>query len=238
MKDKTYPRADLTCVLVVLSLTAAFGVKAELLHSIDFTGHPDGPAVEWLEDQGFNLRLNAEEVNPQFRKGRLLLQTDGQHGGLFEKSVDVPNATRVRIQWGVERYPQGANWAEGVNAVAIAVMTTFGDERLKSGSAFAPNAPHFIGIFLGENERADRAYMGKYYHAGGRYYCAPCGVPTGETIVTEFYLGKAFNKQFPVAATPPGSLLPPVSRIGFQMNTIGTQGGAVAFLERVEYYSN
>jgi hypothetical protein len=152
--------------------------------------------------------------------------------------VNVPHATRIRIHWGVEHYPQGANWGNGVNAVAIAVMTSFGEKKLRSGSLFAPNAPYFIGIFLGENERADRAYMGKYYQDGGRYFCHPCGAPTDETIVTDFDLGQAFNEQFPDATQSPGSVLPPVSRFGFQMNTKGTRGGAVAFLKRVEYYSN
>jgi len=238
VKDKPYPRTGPIFVCLAISLAVAFGARAELLHTIDFTGHSDGPATEWLDDQGFTLRLNAKDLHPQFQKGRLLLHTDGEDGGLFEKSVHVPNATRVRIHWGVERYPQGANWADGVNAVAIAVMTSFGEKKLHSGSLFAPNAPRFIGIFLGENERADRAYVGKYYKDGGRYFCAPCGAPTGDTIVTDFYLGQAFREQFPGATQSPESLMPPVSRFGFQMNTNGTRGGAVAFLERVEYYSN
>jgi len=78
-----------------MSLAVAFGAKAELLHTIDFTGHPDGPATEWLGDQGFTFRLNAKNLHPQFQKSRLLLHTDGEDGGLFEKSVNVPNAIRI-----------------------------------------------------------------------------------------------------------------------------------------------
>ena len=223
---------------LALCLALTFDAKGELLHTIDFTGHPDGPATEWLEEQGFTFRLDAEDLDPRFENGRLVLQTNGAEGGLFEKSVNVPRAARIRIHWGVEQYPQGANWADGVNAVPIAVMTSFGEKEIRSGSLFAPDAPYFIGIFLGEHERADRAYVGKYYQDGGRYFCNPCGAPTGETIVTDFDLGQAFREQFPDATPSAGSVLPAVSRFGFQMNTNGTRGGAVAFLKRIEYYSD
>lgn len=221
-----------------MCLGVAFGAQGELLHTIDFTGHEDGPAAEWLEEQGFTFRLDAEDLHPRFENDRLVLQTNGAEGGLFEKSVDVPDATRIRIHWGVEQYPQGASWADGVNAVPIAVMTSFGEQEIRSGSVFVPNAPYFIGLFLGENERTDRAYVGKYYQDGGRYFCTPCGAPTGETIVTDFDLGQAFREQFPDVTQSPESVLPPVSRFGFQMNTNGTRGGAAAFLKRIEYYSN
>ena len=201
------------------------------LYTIDFSGQPDGPADKWLQLQGFTFRLDAEDLQPHFKNSRLVLQTTREKGGLFELSLNVSQAKRLRIHWGVERYPRGADWKSGITAVPIAVMTTFGTKKIKSGSLFVPNAPYFIGLFLGEKELADRVYTGNYYKAGGRYFCTPCSVPAGERVVTEFDLDQAFRTQFGQTSVPP------ISRFGFQMNTKGTSGGAAAFLEKVEYLS-
>ena len=201
------------------------------LHTIDFSGHPDGPAEEWLKKQGFSFRLDADDLQPHFKDNRLVLHTARNKAGLFELPLHVPPVKRIRIHWGVERYPRGADWSQGITAVPIAVMTTFGTKRIESGSIFVPNAPYFIGLFLGEKEQANRAYTGKYYKTGGRYFCTPCGVPVGERVVTEFDLDQAFRMQFGQ------TVVPPISRFGFQMNTKGTSGGAKAFLEKVEFFS-
>ena len=81
------------------------------------------------------------------------------------------------------------------------------------------------------HEGISEAYTGKYYKTGGRYFCTPCGVPVGERVVTEFDLDQAFRMQFGQ------TVVPPISRFGFQMNTKGTSGGAKAFLEKVEFFS-
>jgi len=206
----------------------AFG---SVLYTLDFSHQPDGPATNWLKEQGFVLRLNAEELHPYFRDGRLILHTERQTAGLFEHPLNLPSVRRIRIHWGVEHYPEGANWEHGINAVAIAVMTSFGTETLHSGSLFIPNAPYFIGLFLGQKEQAGTGYLGKYYRQGGRYFCEPCGGQVGETVVSDFDLAKAFSEQF---SNPH---FPGVSGVGFQMNTQDTHGGAEAFLKKVEYLS-
>lgn len=211
-----------------LARQPAFG---SVLYTLDFSQQPDGPATNWLKDQGFVFRLNAEELHPCFRDGRLILYTERQTAGVFEHQLNLPSARRIRIHWGVEHYPEGANWDHGINAVAIAVMTSFGTEPLNSGSLFIPNAPYFIGLFLGQKERADKVYIGKYYSQGGRYFCEPCGIQVGETVVSDFDLAKAFAEQFSILH------FPGVSGVGFQMNTKETRGGAVAFLKKIEYLS-
>jgi len=211
-----------------LASQPAFG---SVVYTLDFSQQPDGPATNWLKDQGFVLKLNAEELHPYFRDGRLILHTEKQTAGLFEHQLNLPNARRIRIHWGVDHYPEGANWERGINAVAIAVMTSFGTETLNSGSLFIPNAPYFIGLFLGQRERADKGYLGKYYTQGGRYFCEPCGIQVGEMVVSDFDLGKAFAEQFSIP------YFPGVSGVGFQMNTKTTPGGAKAFLQKLEYLS-
>ena len=217
-------------ILSVLVLGLVQTVRAEhAAYVIDFTDQPDGPASQWLKAQGFTFRLDADALRPHFKDHRLVLQTDRQNAGLFERPLDLPGITRIRIRWGVERFPQGADWDNGTRAVALAVMTSFGTEKLSSGALYIPNAPYFIGLFLGEREQPQRAYTGRYYTLGGRYFCTTCPAPLGKTVVTEFDLAQTFKEQFATAD------LPPVSRFGFQMNTKGTRSGATAFLEKIEY---
>ena len=218
-------------VLVIFSFSIMVTANAsseEVLFTLDFSGQPDGSAIDWLEKKGFELQLGAKKLKPHFRGNRLRLQSNGEDAGLFVKALNLPNAKRIRIFWGVERYPQGADWENGVNAVSLAVMVSFGKKKMESGAFYIPDAPYFIGLFLGEKEHEGKAYTGRYFRKGGRYFCSPCGVSPGTMVVTEFDLEKNFKSQFSE------SKVPPLSRFGFQVNTKNTRGGSEAFLHKVE----
>jgi hypothetical protein len=220
-------------VLIFVIISFAIGMTAnasteKVLYTIDFSGQPDGPAVNWLEQKGFELQLGAKKLNPSFRANRLKLQSNGGDAGIFVKALHLPNAKRIRILWGVERYPQGADWEKGVNAVSLAVMVSFGKKKMESGAFYIPDAPYFIGLFLGEKEHEGKAYTGKYFRKGGRYFCTPCGVSPGAMVVTEFDLAEHFKSHFSE------DHVPPLSRFGFQVNTKNTRGGSAAFLHKVE----
>jgi hypothetical protein len=201
----------------------------EVILRIDFTHQPDGDATPWLKKEGFELKLDAEMLNPRFEDHRLVLDTREEEAGFIIRKLTLIGAKRIRITWGVDRYPQGADWSKGVFRVPIAVMISFGEEKIGSGAFFIPNAPYFISLFLGEKEQEGRAYTAKYYHEGGRYFCTPCNSPIGATVITDFNFDNAFKQQFGVSSTPP------VTSFGFQMNTEDTQGGARAFLKTVEF---
>ncbi len=111
-------------------------------------------------------------------------------------------------------------------------MISFGDQENSGGSLFVPDAPYFISLFLSQNAREGKAYTANYYHKGGRYFCQPCNTPAGKLVTTEFNLEHAFKSQFGK------SQVPPISDFGFQMNTEDTQGGARAFLKKVEFLSD
>jgi len=218
----------LALLLLIVGMTANASTD-NVIYAIDFSGQPDGPAANWLEKKGFEFKLGAENLDTHFKNNRLKLQTQGEDAGLFVKNLHLPNTKRIRIYWGVERYPQGADWENGVNAVPLAVMLSFGTERVDSGAFYLPDAPYFIGLFLGEKEQEGKPYQGRYFKKGGRYYCIPCGVSQGKTVITEFDLENAFKTQFKA------NDVPPLSRFGFQINTQDTRGGASAFLQRVEF---
>jgi hypothetical protein len=218
----------LALILLLIGITANASAE-KVIYAIDFSGQPDGPAARWLEEKGFEFKLGAVNLDTYFIDNRLKLQTQGENAGLFVKNLHLPNTKRIRIYWGVDRYPQGADWEKGVNAVPLAVMVSFGTKRIDSGAFYIPDAPYFIGLFLGEKEREGKPYLGRYFKKGGRYYCTPCGVSQGKTVITEFDLEKAFKTQFK------SNDVPPLSRFGFQINTQDTRGGASAFLQRVEF---
>jgi hypothetical protein len=218
----------LCCVTLLLSSAAMAGAGGRVLYRVDFSTQPDGDAVAWLTRQGFAFHLRAHELAPRFEQGRLVLETATETAGVFVQTLHVPGVRRLRVRWGVDRHPQGADWAKGVYRVPIAVMVSFGEDKMASGSLFVPNAPYFLSVFLGAHEQEGRAYTARYYHQGGRYFCQPCGVPSGQTVVTEFDLATHFTEQFQQR------VLPPVSSVSFQMNTTDTTGGARAFLMYIE----
>ena len=184
--------------------------------------------MAWLQQQGFAFHLKAHALAPRFEQGRLVLETATETAGVLVQKLTVPGVRRLRVRWGVDRYPRGADWAKGVYRVPIAVMVSFGEDKIDSGSLFVPNAPYFLGVFLGAHEQEAGAYTAKYYKKGRRYFCQPCGVPPGQTVVTDFDLATHFTAQFQPR------VLPPVSSVGVQMNTTDTTGGARAFLSHIE----
>ena len=218
----------LCCVTLLLASATLAGAAGRVLHRVDFSTQPDGDAVAWLTRQGFEFHLRAHALAPRFERGRLVLETATETAGGVVQKLNVPHVRRLRVHWGVDRYPQGADWAKGVYRVPIAVMVSFGEDKMASGSLFVPNAPYFLSVFLGEHEQEGRAYTARYYQKGGWYFCQPCGAPPGQMVVTEFDLATHFTEQFQQR------VLPPVSSVGFQMNTTDTTGGARAFLINIE----
>ena len=219
----------LCCLMLILTPGTMLRAADRVLYTVDFSKQPDGDALAWLKAQGFAFHLDAVELAPRFQNGRLVLETVTEVAGVFVQTLNLPGARRLRVRWGVDRYPQGADWGKGVNRLPIAIMVSFGQEKMASGSVFLPDAPYFLGVFLGEKEQETQVYTGMYYKKGGRYFCQPCGMKPGQTVVTEFDLERHFKAQFQQNA------LPPVSSFSFQMNTTDTKGGARAFLVSVEF---
>lgn len=227
--------------LTLLCMTLASAARAanssatpegRIIYAINFGVAQSGSALDWLEQSGFEFMLDARDLNPHFSNDSLVLETNRATAGLFAKKVHLPEAKRIRVFWGVDRYPHGADWENGIYRVPIAVMVSYGHEKVASGAFYLPDSTYFTSLFLSDGAREGKAYIGNYYKQGGRYFCTPCGAPTGKTVIAEFDLELAFKKEFHQ------SMMPAVTGFGFQMNTKDTQGGARAFLKRVEFLSN
>lgn len=204
---------------------------AKVVYRIDFSGQKDGKAQEWLKKNGFKQQNDADEIKARFENGRLVLAVDDDINGLYTKSLEIRGASTIRIEWGVDQYPAGANWEKGILREAIGVVVSFGTEKISSGSFVVPNAPYFIGLFLGQHEQEGKAYLGNYFKKGGRYFCSPCRNKTGQTVVTEFPLSETFKREFGITAVPF------ISSISFEIDARDTEGRSKAFIKSISFLS-
>ena len=113
----------LLLTLLVSTLSFAGG---KVLYALDFTAQKDGDAKGWLASRGFKFLLDAEAFSMKFSGGKLMIETSGQHAGIigieFPSGKYLNNIGSAKVEWGVDKFPQGANWAGGNNRLAIGVF--------------------------------------------------------------------------------------------------------------------
>jgi len=215
-------------VLAFLLFSVLLFSDGKVLYSIDFGKLPQGDAHNILKSRGFEFMLDSDKLNMKFADGRLVFSTDGQYAGLFGVHFKKPieNVASVVIEWGVEKFPKGADWEKGNNRLAVGALIALGMEKFSSGVPFAQKAPYFFGPFIGEKEKAGKRYLGKLYKRSGRYYCVS---NKKGMITTRFDIAGKFKQEF-------GKPTPPLVAYGFQMNTKNTKGGAKAFVKKITFY--
>lgn len=221
--------APIVCALILWAPCP--GSAQEVIYTIDFSTQPSGDAIPWLKANGYEFKLGFENLSPTFRDGALHLKTDVPEAGLagiiFEEGKELSRVKSVRIEWGVETFPEGADWEKGIKRLPIALMISFGRERLPSGFWFSP-APYFISPFIGKNETEGKAYTGRFWTEGGRYLCTKME-KEGAPIVTVVALEQQFKTLFAK------SEVPSISAIGMQMNSKGTAGKAAAWIKKIQF---
>jgi hypothetical protein len=210
--------------------------EPKALYTMDFGQKENIDASTWLKKQGFDTFLDAERLHLKFENEGLRISTNesvtAMFGLKFGKPDYVPDVNHIVIEWGVNRFPSGADWEQGNKRVPIGVIFSFGDEKLSSGLPFGINAaPYFLSAFIGEKEQVDRMYLGALYEEGGRYFCVSNGAPAGQTIATNFEVDDRFRDVFKQDRTPP------ITGLAFEMNTDDTEGGADAFIKKIVFYS-
>ena len=210
------------------------GTSQKNTFPIDFSDYEEGSIEEWLEKKGFELKEEA--------KDRRKLDLDVDEDALFLEakkplmalivieSVDLGKYSRIKIEWGVVKYPEGASYEGKVKNEALLVLVFFGDEKISSGHLAIPDSPYFIGLFLGRHDKLNKAYKGNYYHEGGRFVCLGNPKP-GETIISEFDLAEAFKKYFQKDEVPS------ISGVALEVDTTSSadEGRAVAFIHSIEF---
>jgi hypothetical protein len=228
--------AALFGIAIILSEVPCAYAEPKALYSIDFTQKENIDASTWLKQQGFDAFLDAERLNLNFENEGLRISTNENLTAMFGLKFGipdyVPDVDHIVIEWGVNRFPIGADWEQGIKRVPIGVIFSFGDKKLSSGLPFGIEAaPYFLSAFIGKNEPVGKMYVGALYAEGGRYFCVSNGAPIGQTIDTKFEVDKRFKDVFKQDKTPP------ITGVAFEMNTDDTEGGAEAFIKRIVFYS-
>ena len=216
-------------IISLCLLSAMLFAGSPVLYSIDFSKQKAGNALPWLKKKGFQFLLDSKKLNLRFSKGRLTFETSDSIAGLFGVRFKdgIPNVGSVRIEWGVEKFPQGVNWAKGNNRVAIGAIFVLGTEKFRAGVPFVKSVPYFLCPFIGEKEKVGQAYKGKLYQKSGRYYCVSS---KKGNVITRFNIAQKFTKAF-------GGTAPALTAFALQMNTKDTEGGAKAFIKKITFYS-
>lgn len=196
---------------------------------VDFANAPNGSATRWLKDREFTMQNNAKKLNPTFRSGALLLDVGPGWLGMLTKRIPATSAKKIRIHWGMEKYPKGANWEQGLKKEGLGVAISFGSQPQDSGTYFLPNIPYFISVFFGEKENPGELYKGNYYKKTGRYICGPCGqdVTLGEVVITELVFDEIVKDEFKLKE------LPPITSVSVEFDTREIPG-AKSFIRKIE----
>lgn len=219
--------------MILFFITTLLSAQGKILYTVDFSKQKDGDALPWLSAQGFEFLLDMKDFSVKFSNGALVIETEKSQAGLmgmrFPKGKYLENIGSVVIEWGVERFPQGAEWEKGNNRLAIGAMFLLGTETFSSGRPLlAKPVPYFLGPFIGEKEQVGKRYLGMLYKKAGRYYCV--SNKRGMTVKTHFNINQIFQQEFKKKT-------PPLTAFGIQMNTKNTTGGAKAFIKKITFYS-
>lgn len=199
---------------------------------VDFSGFPGGSIFDWLGSKGLEPKqdaTNARRVVYSASSDALALETKTRAFGLLLNEMDVRDYSHVRIEWGVDTFPAGASYQNGVRAEAVMLYIFFGKERHASGSLFIPDSPYFLALYLCETEPTNKPFKGRYYHASGRFICVE-RPPTGTTVTTDFPIADMFRQIF-------GKEPPDISGIGLAIDTVNARGAGIAksFIRKIEF---
>lgn len=205
----------------------------DVIYSLDFSENlkTEDPRT-WLTKKGFSLESAAKNQNSlklSLKRKTLILETQKKIFGLIiNPDLHLENAKRIRITWGVNRFPEGASYEKGINNEAVMVYVYYGKTRFDSGNIFIPSSPYFIGLFLGEYDKANKPYTGAHFMETGKFICL-ANPELNKTVVSEFDLQAGFKDCFGKDKD-----VPAISGIALEVETSNSSGTAKAFIKEIE----
>ena len=211
----------------------AFAVQAlgapNLSYDMSFSDFSGGSPLDWLAGKGYEVKREEGRVVFGFAGNNLVLETNEKAAGLVVSEVHIPRYSNIRIKWGVNVFPVGASYVNGIRSEAIMVYVFFGNQKLPSGSSFIPDAPYFIGLSLCESDPVDEGFKGRFFKAGGRYVCIG-RAHEGQAINTEYPIADAFRRLFGQSKAPP------ITGLGIAIDTESAKGNGVAksFISQIQ----
>jgi hypothetical protein len=206
----------------------------ERVWRVDFSDYAGGSIKEWLQAKGFALEQGAEDPDLlalSVHEGALVVEAKAPvKGFLVNQNISLNAVSKVRIHWGIIDYPERASYERGVNNEALMLYIFFGQDKIPSGHLLIPALPYFIGLFLGQEERLNTPYQGRYFHEGGRFVCVGHPDPH-ETVTSEFDLNAAFRTYFRKEDVPEISGI----TLGIDTFRSGDGGKAAAYIYSIEF---
>ena len=112
----------------------AGATDAGVAYTVDFKGYTGGSVLEWLGRRKFVAKQDADNKHKivlSIHDEALVLEAKQRAFGLLLNETDVPGPGRIRIEWGVDAFPQGVSYEKGIRserslkpkARAVAVMS-------------------------------------------------------------------------------------------------------------------
>ena len=94
-------------------LFLTFSAQAETIYELDFST-ASGDVKNWFEAVKWEFREKAVEML-RFEDGKLVIEPTRDELGVvmreFDKKDYLHGVTKLRIEWGVDQYPIGADWS-------------------------------------------------------------------------------------------------------------------------------
>lgn len=207
--------------------------RAEVAYSLDFARVGKKDIRGFLTSNGYDFQKaanNPSQLNIFTSDDNLILKAKEPILGLIiNKDLNIPKFSKIKIEWGVNLFPEGASYEDKVNNEAIMVYVFFGTERFSSGSLFIPSSPYFIGFFLSKSDERGHVYLGRHYKEGGRFMCLD-NPPLDQAVSSEIDLNAAFKKCF-------GKDAPPITGLSIEVDTSSTSTGkSKAFIRKIEIF--
>jgi hypothetical protein len=226
---------DATLPAVPPSQTAGQDDSSQkVAYRLHFSDYHGGAVETWLESKGFKFEEAAKDpqaLKLSVQNGALILEAKEQlRGFLFKDSLEIKNFSKVKLEWGILKYPEGASYERHRRNEALMVYISFGHEKLPSGNIVLPDMPYFIGLFLCKDDKLHTPYVGRYYQEGGRFVCLAQAEPQ-QTLVSEFDLLAAFRTYFEKGEVPPISGI----NLGVDTSNADDGGKAAAYIKLIEF---
>ena len=226
-------------VIGILCLAPYFvsAAPAKLAYVIRFSDYETGSIDGWLQAKGFEFKEDARRrnlIDLDVSNKRLTIEAKQRAFGIMLNEVNVPEFTTVEIDWGVNKFPEGASYEQGVRNESLMVFFFLGDERVSSGSLFIPASPYFIALFLCHgDDKINHPYVGAYFKKSGRYVCLDQPA-TGKMITTRFDLLEAYRNFYDKERDDD----PAVTGLGLALDTkkAGSAGRSSAFIREIRFY--
>lgn len=227
-------------ILIVLCFipVSTAAESAKLAHIIRFNDYETGSEEDWLLGKGFQFKEDARRRNRidlEVSNDSLIIEAKRRAFGIMpNETVNVPEFTYVEIDWGINKFPAGASYEQGVRNEAIMLLIFMGDERQPSGSLFIPDSPYFVGLYLCHgDDRINHPYVGSYYKQSGRYVCGDRPA-IGKMVTTRFNLLEAYRTYFDKERDDD----PAISGLAIALDTkkAGDNGQSSAFIREIRFY--